>query len=194
METVAMLRRALGAAGEVLRLGQAIQGPARMDFIKDLHAICLKCEAAYETVLLRLVPVKNALNDPDQLAMELRSLASDTVTRDAFKPEHLCGEVDVLLSRLESNLDPLKYALDVNRLRAIRDHLQQVGNFDVALRESYDQFTSALDNIATQIQTPGEDKIERAEYVRTAIGEFEEELRSAINDIRGIKDAIIRGG
>ena len=193
METVAMLRRALGAAGEVLRLGQAVQGPARMGFIKDLHAICLKCEAAYETVLLRLAPVKDALSDPDQLAMELRSLASDAGTRAAFKPEHLCGEVDILLSRLESNLDPLKYALDVNRLHAIRDHLQQVGNFDVALRDSYDQFTNALDDIATQIQTPGEDKIERAAYVRTSIGEFEEELRSAIDHIRGIKDAIIRG-
>jgi hypothetical protein len=107
------------------------------------------------------------------------------------EPEHLCGEVDLLLSRLESNLDPLKYSLDVIRLSAIRDQLQRLGNFDVALRDSYDQFTKALDNIATQIQRPGEDKIERAEYVRTAIGEFEDELRSAINDIRRTKDDII---
>jgi hypothetical protein len=193
METVAMLKRALSATGEVLKAGQGIQEPARMGLVKDLHSVCLKCEGAYETVLLRLVPVKNAFNDPDQLAMELRLLASDTETRDAFKPEHLCGEVDELLTRLESNLDPLKYSLDVNRLGAIREHLNQAGSFDAAIYESYDQFMRDLDGIATQIQMSTEDKTERAEYVRTAIVKFEEELRSGIDDIRRIKDDIISG-
>jgi hypothetical protein len=188
-----MLKRALNAAGKVLRWGQGIQEPARLDFIKDLHAICLKCEAAYETVLLRLVPVKNSFSDPDKLAGELRILAADSTTRSAFKPEHLCGEVDVLLSRLESHLDPLKYSLDVNRLRAIREHLRNFGNFDAALYESYDAFVRSLDDIATQIQTGGHDRLERASYVRTAVREFELELRSAIEDIRATKDAIICG-
>ena len=193
MEALTLLRRALSAAGEVLRIGQDIQSSARMDLIKDLHAICLKCETAYETVLLRLVPVKNALQDPDRLATELRSLASDVDTRDAFKPEYLSGEADVLLSRLENNLDPMKYALEVNRLKEIREHVEKLGYFDPLLNTSYDQFMRALDSIATQIQTPGVDKAERAEYVRKAIYEFEEELRAAIDDIRGVKDAILRG-
>jgi hypothetical protein len=144
-------------------------------------------------VLLRLVPVKNAFGDPDRLAVELRALAADTDTRDAFKPEHLCGEVDVLLSRIESNLDPLKYSLDIGRLRAIRDHLRAFGSFDAALNESYDTFARALDDIASQIQLGGADKSERASYVRTAVREFEQELRSAIDEIRATKDAIVRG-
>jgi hypothetical protein len=66
---------------------------------------------AFDKVLVRLKPVKSAANDPKRLAAALRQFSADATTRKAFKPEHLCGEVDQLLVGLQSNLNPLKYSL-----------------------------------------------------------------------------------
>ena len=145
METLELLKRALKAAARVLRVAGGIQKDARHKLINDLHGICAKCEDAYGTVLIRLRTVKDAFSDPDALATELRDFAADSETRDAFKPEHLCGEVDFLLDALASNLDPLKYSIDVNRIKEIRGTLQNIGNVDLAIYASYDQLRGDLD-------------------------------------------------
>src|SRR6187455_1359886 len=105
-------------------MGAGIQAPERKGLAADLQAICSACEDAYATVLARLVPIKNAFGDPALLASELRAFAADVATRDKFKPEHLCHQVDHLLVRLRSNLDPLKYSIDCREIKEIRAYLQ----------------------------------------------------------------------
>jgi hypothetical protein len=179
MQILDVLTQAVKASARVLKWGAGLQEGTRRGLIADLQAICANCETAYDAVLTRLVPVKNAFADPSALAGELRSFAADRATRDAFKPDHLCGQVDHLLSRLASNLDPLKYAIDVRRIAQFRQSLQQFGNVDGAIYQAYDDLVRDLDRIATELQNPATDRAERAQYARHVIDEFEDDLRSA---------------
>ena len=187
MEILNGLRRAIQTCADVIKWGAGIQEDTRKKLVEDLQAICLNCDAAYEAVLKRLVPVKNAFSDKSKLAGELRSFAADTETRNKFKPEHLCGQVDQLLVRLASNLDPLKYSVDFRRVNDVRDGLFRSRNVDAAIREAYDELTSQLDAIATQINDPSVDGEERARYAQRVIQDFEGELRSALADLREAK-------
>ena len=193
METLQVLKRALSAAAEVLSFGADIQKDARERLIADLHSICGKCEDAYGTVLLRLRPVKQAFGDPQLLANELLDLSTDQSTRDSFKPEHLCGEVDNLLDALANNLDTLKYAVDWNRITAIKEGIRNIGNFDAAIFASYDEFARDLGAISTQLTDPSENTMERVTYAKRVITEFEKELRDAIDGVRRCKDLVLRG-
>src|SRR5262245_35129574 len=130
MQVFEALKQAVKACADVIKWGAGIQEPARKGLVTDLQAICSNCEAAYDAVLARLVPIKNAFADPNTLAAELRAFAADTATRAKFKPDHLCGQVDQLLVRLSSNLDPLKYSIDFRRIEEVRQYLKQFGNFD----------------------------------------------------------------
>src|SRR5688572_7070390 len=116
MEVLNALKQAVKACADVVRWGAGLQENARRELIADLQTICDNCDAAYDAVLARLVPVKNAFADPATLASELRAFAADAATRNKFKPQHLCGQVDHLLARLSSNLDPLKYSIDYRRI------------------------------------------------------------------------------
>ena len=187
MEVLELLKRAIKACAEVIKWGGGIQEPTRKNLVKDLQGICLNCEAAYDAVLKRLVPVKNAFSDKSKLALELRKFASDSKTRDKFKPDRLCGQVDQLLTRLNSNLNPLKYSVDYRRIEGVRESLNRFGSFDAAIFQSYDELTSQLDQIATQINDPALDCEERARYAQHVIQDFEAELRSALTAVREAK-------
>ncbi|WP_455387740.1 hypothetical protein [Petrachloros mirabilis] len=191
MEVLDLLKRAVKACADVIRWGAEIQGPARKALVKDLQDICLNCEAAYDAVLTRLIPVKDAFSNKDKLSTELRAFRADSQTRDKFKPEHLCGQVDQLLARLGSNLDPLKYSVDYRRIEDLRKSLKQFGSFDAAIYQSYDDLTSQLDQIATQINDPTFDSKERAQYATHVINDFETELRSAKKSVREAKDQTV---
>lgn len=186
------LKRALKSCAQVVKFGAGIQEPARRQLVRDLQSICKKCDRAYETVLKRLSPVKNAFKNPQKLATELRRFATDKKTRSAFKPEHLCGEVDHVLTRLQSNLDPLKYSVDFSRIGEIRSQLSMLGNVDAAIYQSYDQLTAQLDQLATQLQDDSADKKERTNYVRHVITSFEADLRNAVADVRATKNLLVR--
>ena len=187
MEILNAIRHAIQACADVVKWGAGIQEDTRKKLVEDLQAICLNCDTAYEAVLKRLVPVKNAFSDRGKLAIELRSFAADAETRGTFKPEHLCGQVDHLLVRLASNLDPLKYSVDYRRIEDVRDGLFRSRNVDAAIREAYEELTSQLDNIATQINDPKADGEERARYAQRVIQDFEAELRSTLTDLREAK-------
>jgi len=53
--------------------------------VTELQTICTNCESAYDAMLTRLVPVKNAYSDPIKLATELRALQMDQTVRRQFK-------------------------------------------------------------------------------------------------------------
>jgi hypothetical protein len=133
------------------------------------------------------VPIKNAFADPTALAIELRAFAADATTRASFKPDHLCGQVDQLLIRLSSNLDPLKYSIDCRRIDDVRQYLQRFGNFDGAIFQSYDELVAELDGIATQIQASTSAKQERSEYAQHVIQSFESDLRATQSAVREAK-------
>jgi hypothetical protein len=191
MEVLSLLKQAIKACADVVRWGAGIQEATRKGLVADLQMICTNCDDAYDAVLVRLVPVKKAFANPDALANELRAFAADTATRNKFKPDHLCGQVDDLLSRISSNLDPLKYSIDCRRIGDLRQSLQRFGNFDGAIFQSYDELAADLDRIATQIQNPASDKQERAGYARHVIENFEDELRATQTAVRDAKTQAI---
>jgi hypothetical protein len=137
------------------------------------------------------MPIKNAFANPPALAAELRAFAADATSRANFKPEHLCGEVDQLLIRLRSNLDPLKYSLDCQHIDDVRQYMQRFGNFDGAIFRSYDDLVTELDGIATQMQASDSDKQERSRYAQYVIQAFERDLRSSLSAVRDAKAQII---
>jgi hypothetical protein len=143
-----------------------LQGGTRKKLVADLQGICSNCENAYTAVLVRLVPVKNAFTNHASLATELRNFAADAKIRSQFKPYHLCGQIDHLLTDLSNNLNPLKYAVDFRRIEGLRSSLSQFGDFDGAIYTSYDEFAAQLDKIATQIRDPTFDTYERSNYAR----------------------------
>ncbi len=192
METLELITRALKACGDVLRWGAGLQEKTRTDLAADLQCVCDSCDSAYAAVLARLLPVKNAFADPAKLAAELRSFAADANTRNEFKPEHLCGKVDTLLFRLQSNLDPLKYSVDVTRIGELRTTFAMMGSVDAAIYSTYDEFTRHLDGIATQLQDASSDKQERLGYAQHVISDFEGELRSAMDTVRSAKNAVLQ--
>src|SRR5215470_1516449 len=122
MQVLEALKQAVKTCADVVKWGAGIQEPTRKALVADLQAICANCDAAYDAVLVRLVPIKNAFGTPVALAAELRAFSADTATRNKFKPDHLCGQVDQLLARIGSNLDPLKYSIDYRRIGDLRQY------------------------------------------------------------------------
>ena len=194
MEVLNILERAVNVTSKIIQFGAGIQNPARERLITKLTRICNNCERAYETMLTRLVPVKDALQDRKKLARELRALAADAKTRKAFKPDRLCGEIDKLLLELDNNLKPLKYALDRRRLDDIRKYLGDIGYYDGLIYEQYNVFTRTLDQIATDLRerSPRVAK-ERMRYARYLIEDFETDLSSAIEGVRQARSRIVGG-
>jgi len=191
MQVFEALKQAVKACADVVRWGAGIQESARKGLAVDLQVICANCDTAYDAVLTRLVPIKNAFSDPMALATELRAFAADGTTRANFKPDHLCGQVDQLLIRLSSNLDPLKYSIDYRRIDDVRNYLRQFGNFDGAIFQSYDELVAELDRIATQIQTSASERQERSRYAQHVIESFESDLRAAQAAVRDAKTQTI---
>ena len=191
MQVLEALKQAIKACADVVSWGSGIQEPERKQLAASLQAICTACESAYATVLARLVPIKNAFGDPVTLAAEIRAFAADSATRDKFKPEHLCHQVDQLLVRLGSNLDALKYSIDCRRIKEIRQYLNRFGDYDGAIFESYDDLVAQLDKIASQIQLSAADKPERADYARKIIQRFEKDLRATQTAVREAKNEVI---
>ena len=157
MDFLSILKDAVKECSRVIKFGAGIQSKARNRLIADLQSICSKVETAYSDVLARLHPVKDSFQNPKILAKELKRFAADKKTRNAFKPDHLCGEVDSLLNDLENNLDPLKYSIDVKKISSLRQNIQRVGNLDFQIFEAYDQFTRELDNLGIDIESANAD-------------------------------------
>lgn len=190
MNPVRFLGDALRTATRSIAYLWRTQGTERSQLIADLQAICSRCEDAYTAVIKQLRPVKDSYGDREALASALRTFAADSQTRSAFKPEHLCGEVDQLLQRLSSNIDWLKYSFDLRAVDRLRGAIGQMGNYDGQLRDYYDDHTRAMDDIATQLQShlESEDIRERMTYARHVIDEFENDLNDTLKEIRAAKE------
>lgn len=192
MNVFKILKDAVEACVDVIKFGSAIQNQAQLRLINDLQMVCSKVESAYSTVLSRLKIVKQNYNDAKELAFALQDFAADAETRNAFKPDHLCGEIDSLLVDLENNLDPLKYSLDIRNIKNIRDDIQRAGNLDMEIFEEYDDFTRSLDNLAADIlAATDEDQRERVNYAQHTINKFQDDLFDAIKSMREAKDVIL---
>ena len=193
MDIIKFLEDAVNVCSRIIKFGAGIQSQARNELINDLQKICSNVETAYSNVLAQLRPIKDSYQDSAALAKALRTFAADQETRDSFKPDHLCSEVDRLLSKLENNLDPLKYSVDVSKIRALKQNIRFIGNVDAAIYQAYDEFARDLDNLSTELQLqPPDTSIERREYARHVIADFEDDLFSAVTTMREAKDRILR--
>jgi hypothetical protein len=191
MEVLNSIQQALKTAARIIKWGAGLQESTRKALVTELQTICTNCESAYDSMLARLVPIKDAYSDPIKLAAELRALEADQTIRRQFKPEFLCGQVDHLLTQLHSNLTGLKYSIDMFRIQEVQDCLHTFGNVDAAIFNSYDSLVGNLGQIATQMQTNEVDPREAAGYVRHVIDDFEDDLRSLKSQVRATKDRIV---
>jgi chromosome segregation ATPase len=197
MELITYLEKVVTTCSRIIKFGASMQSVARNKLIDNLQKICSNVESAYSDVLSRLRSVKENFNEPKKLAKELRDFAADKETRDSFKPDKLCGGVYNLISDFESNLNPLKYSVDVRKLGALKNEFNMIGNVDAALYDAYDEFARDLDKIATEISSLIEKNSskrlkERTEYAQHLILDFEDELFDAIKKMREAKDRILR--
>ncbi|MDM0109915.1 hypothetical protein QTH97_33745 [Variovorax sp. J22R24] len=192
MNPLRFLADALGTAARAIPFLRRTQGEERSKLVADLQAICSRCEDAYAKVLEGLAPIKESYGNRQNLARDLRAFAADRQTREAFKPTHLCAEVDQFMQRLESNVDWLKYSMDLNAIGRVRGAIREMGSFDATLWDYYDRNTLALDQLATTLQSQlsAEDLAERMAYARHAVEIFEEDLRESIVQIRNAKDRV----
>ena len=138
MNPVRFLGEALRTASRSIGFLWRTQGNERRDLISQLQAICSKCDDAYFAVLEKLSPIKQAYGDRKAMADAMRVFAADSETRKAFKPEHLCGEVDQLLQRLSSHADWLKYSVDLRGIERLRGAISNMSSYDGELRDYYD--------------------------------------------------------
>lgn len=192
MQVLRILRSVIDDCARVISFGAKFQEPTRKQFVSDLRGICSRCDDTYSELLKRLGPIKATLQKPDELAAAIRSFAVDTEVRKLFKPERLCGEIDVLLTRMQSNLDPLKYSIDMTRISAVLHELHMIGNYDAAIRGQFDQFVSDLDKLAIQLAAAsGKEKEELATYARDIIKDFEAELNDTVMSVRNAKTRIV---
>jgi hypothetical protein len=191
MDVLDLLSRAVRTCAPILKFGAGIQTRERERLIAEFKEICDSCEEAHSIVIKRLRPIKDAFSDTAKLAKELRDFAADSKTRTAFKPDHLCGQIDNLLSGLENNLDPLKYSVDVRKLKVLKTQLSVIGHYDAVIYDAYDEFTRDLDNLATDLQIDtNQDVTDRVYYARHLIEDFEENLSSTIQDVRNARSKI----
>lgn len=185
------MQQALKTAAKVIKWGAGLQESTRKALVQELQTICNNCESAYDAMLVRLVPIKNAYSDPDKLAIELRALKADVEVRRKFKPEFLCGQVDHLLTQLGSNLNGIKYSIDMFRVQDVKMCLDRFGSVDGIIFQTYDVFVDGLDAIATQIQTKQTDAAEAAKYVEHVISDFEDDMKQLKIDVRETKNRIV---
>ena len=178
----------------LIRCLPGIQHQARKRLVNDLQSICSKCEDAYSALLARLLPIKTAYSDPKNLVEQLRLFSADIGTRAAFKPEHLCGEIDHLLQELKSNLNSLGYSLRLSGLETLDETLRRMGNYDSELYHEYDQFRSELDDVATKISGSKKkaDREQWLKYVEELIADTESELKQSVTNMRKAKDQIVQ--
>lgn len=192
MNPVRFLGDALRTAVKALTFLWRTQDAERSQLIKDIHDICSRCEDAYGAVINRLPPIKDSYGNREALAKALRAFASDSETRSAFKPEHLCGEVDQILQRLRSNIDFLKYSVDIRAIDRLRGAIENMGSYDGQLRDYYDDHTKAMDDIATQLQSQleSQEMQERLSYARHVVEELEDDLSDTLKEIRKAKEQV----
>jgi len=181
------------ACTRLIRCLPGIQADARKRLVSELQGICSKCEDAYSALIVRLLPIKTAYGDAKTLAQELRLFGADNKTRAAFKPEHLCGEIDHLLQELKSNLSALGYSVRWSGLETLDETLKRMGNYDSELYHQYDQFRLELDQIATELErAKKKDQKHWLRYVEDLITDTEAELQQSITDLRRAKDQIVQ--
>jgi len=121
--------------------------------VSDLQKICYNCENAHSAVIMKLKPVKDCYEDTPKLSKALREFASDPEARTFFHPDALCGDIDKLLMKLSSNLDPLKFAIDFNKIQALSAELKQIGNYDWSIYMAFDTFARQLDDLSTDLRS-----------------------------------------
>jgi hypothetical protein len=67
-----------------------------------------------------------------------------------------------------------------------------IQNLDMAIREQYNQFTMALDELSKILDDPKvADKAELHVYIRNNIEDFENELSLTVNKVRDSKNLIL---
>lgn len=165
------------------------QGAARRELVDGLEHVASKCDDAYTSVRAALRPVRDSYRDPTQLASALRTFAADADVRTSIKPHQRCGEVTTLLDKLANNLDPLKYAIDVRKIRAVRASLGELHQLDYDIKNEYEEFTRDLDAVSDQlVHAVGDEAQERIAYVRHVIADFDRELSDLVTSVREAKD------
>ncbi len=181
------------ACTRLLRYLPGFPQDEREALARDVRALCSGCEEAYAALLARLSAVKAAVRDPAALVRELRLFAADAQARAAFRPEHLCGEVERLLRGLRGRMDALGYSVRMSGLGTLDETLRRMGEYDGDLPDQFDQFRAELGHVAGEIErSTGPDRRHWVRYAEELVSDAEVELHRSIGDVRRAGDDVSR--
>lgn len=188
-DPLSFLRTIFKTSRAVILAGRGLQEPTRTALARDLQRVCARCRGAYERFLKQLAPLKASYSQPAALVKEVQKLASQPEYRQTFKPDKLCGDIDNLLTRLHSNLDPLKYSIGVTRIGKLRVQLKAFQNYDLAFYQTFDSFAVEVSRLAVRLDaamTEGEDPSRiRAlrDQIRRKVEKLEADVSATLREV-----------
>ena len=194
MEVLRYLRNFVSDCSRIIEYGANLQNPVRAQLVLQLQEMCSRCEAAYSSVRSELRPIKESYRKRLQLVTALRTFSHNPIIRENFKPEKLCGEADIILDKLDNNLDSLKYSIQLRKIRSLRRGMRQFQDYDGAIYASFDDFVRSLDTLAAELDDPllkGDALRERIQNVRSVIEDFEDELSKTVREVLTAKNRLL---
>jgi hypothetical protein len=190
------LRKVFTVCAAIVRRGASTQEPQRRELAVELQTICSDCADTYHKFLSDISPIKDAYANPPRLAEEVRNFAEKPEYRDSFKPDHLCGNVELLLTRLGSNLDPLKYSIAINAIGVLKSSLINFRQLDGAFYQIFDESARSLSRLATDLQvdlasSAPESKVKQTvAQIRKGIESMEDEVAATLRKVHETSTAV----
>lgn len=183
---LSFLRTIFRTSRAVILAGRGLQEPTRKALVRDLQQVSANCRSSYERFLKQLAPLKTSYSQPATLVKEVQRLASQPEYRQTFKPDKLCGDVADLLTRLHSNLDPLKYSIGVTRIGKLREQLAKFQNYDLAFYQTFDNFAIEVSRLATKLEaamTAGKDPSHIQNQIRRKVEKVEADVSATLREV-----------
>jgi hypothetical protein len=117
---------------------------------------------------------------------EVQRLASQSEYRQTFKPDKLSGDVADLLTRLHSNLDPLKYSIGVTRIGRLREQLGKFQSYDLAFYQTFDDFAIEVSRLATKLEATmiaGKDPSRIQNQISRKVDKVEADVSATLREV-----------
>ena len=93
----------------------------------------------------------HVMTDEETKTYIIRKVSSNPAYRKTFKPDKLCGDVDELLSEIQSWLSLLRWSVAVTRISKLQNQLKNFQNYDYAFYMAFDDYANDLSNLAIRL-------------------------------------------
>lgn len=166
-----------------------VQHSERKRLVDSLANICMRCEESFELIYARITSIRRTYGNTDSLIVAVQGFIDDHQLALQFKPEHLCSEIDSLLTDLESYLEGLRYSIASNSISVIKMELGNMHHCDISLNEQYNLLREELRNLIDSYEID-KNKL-NISIIRDILNGFEDSLKEVVNAARAAKDKVI---